>query len=377
MTVQIEAEISHVEYTPTMCKELDKFPFEELKSGNALDNGRFVVETSVGQLAVSRWVTPKRTRSYPYQRVYDTLQYPRRVTIIPIVKDEGADGDRDYLQWDTVSLMSLLNVYVIPAYYKKAEENTDYENKITNQKLDREYITRKIQALQDYQSDALHWNLREMENLEKIADKCKHYYYDEISEHTNVQMHSLKAFNRKIEKMVKQVEKFQSESRKLAKEAQDGESKSVQPKETVMYEKGKITLTNFLGGKYHFTVDEVFQINNKLILTEKKHTRSSTLPSNADIKDGLLKLILYTNIAKAVSENTEFEIMACLGITSDNIEQIYTPSSPPQKENNLKELYQERLTSLFEESRENNFKTFAAPSSLTEKEQSKILRELI
>ena len=66
------------------------------------------------EFAVSWWVSPKRTRSYPYARVYDTLGFSgKKATIIPIIKDEGKDGDRDFLQWDTISLMSLLGVYVI------------------------------------------------------------------------------------------------------------------------------------------------------------------------------------------------------------------------------------------------------------------------
>lgn len=70
------------------------------------------------KIAISRWVSPKRTRSYPYARVYDTLNFVgKRITIIPVIKDEGKDGDRDFLQWDTISLMSLLGIYVSIAYY--------------------------------------------------------------------------------------------------------------------------------------------------------------------------------------------------------------------------------------------------------------------
>ena len=64
------------------------------------------------KVAMSWWVSAKRTRSYPYARVYSTLNFSgKKITIIPVVKDEGKQGDRDFLQWDTVSLMSLLGVY--------------------------------------------------------------------------------------------------------------------------------------------------------------------------------------------------------------------------------------------------------------------------
>lgn len=66
------------------------------------------------RFAVSRWVSLKRTRLYPYPRVYDSLGFAgKKVTIIPIVKDEGKDGDRDFLQWDTVSLMSLHDSFIL------------------------------------------------------------------------------------------------------------------------------------------------------------------------------------------------------------------------------------------------------------------------
>ena len=52
------------------------------------------------------------------------------------MKDEGLNGDRDFLQWDTISLISMLNIYVIIAYYKTATKSSRFENKITNQRFD-------------------------------------------------------------------------------------------------------------------------------------------------------------------------------------------------------------------------------------------------
>lgn len=54
--------------------------------------------------AISKWISPKHTRSYPYARVYDTFSRDSNkvVMIIPLIKDEGINGDRDYLQWDSL-----------------------------------------------------------------------------------------------------------------------------------------------------------------------------------------------------------------------------------------------------------------------------------
>ena len=69
----------------------------------------------------------------------------KKITVIPILKDEGFDGDRDFLQWDTISLMSLLGVYVIIAYYDIAEVSPKYENKITKQRFELNYILEEMQ----------------------------------------------------------------------------------------------------------------------------------------------------------------------------------------------------------------------------------------
>jgi hypothetical protein len=118
--------------------------------------------------AVSKWVSPKRTRSYPFERVFSTLNISKKITVIPIVKDEGASGDRDFIQWDTVSLMSLLDVFVIFAYYDKADKK---KRKITNQQFDNEYVLSKIREIEQFHSSALHWNLNELNaNLHDIID---------------------------------------------------------------------------------------------------------------------------------------------------------------------------------------------------------------
>ena len=103
--------------------------------------------------ALSKWTGPKRTRTYPLANVYDTLSScaGKTITIIPIVKDEGADSQNmDYLQWDSVQLMSLLNVYVVLAYYNDAVKNNrdnQKPNRITKQKLDSDFVKNQIKEL--------------------------------------------------------------------------------------------------------------------------------------------------------------------------------------------------------------------------------------
>lgn len=108
-----------------LCSELEEYSLDSLgKIITEKGTGAFVLKINdQDKLAVSIWVSPKRTRSYPYARVYDTLCYRsyKKVAIIPVMKDEGYDGERDYIQWDTISLMSLLQVHVVLSYYVDAE----------------------------------------------------------------------------------------------------------------------------------------------------------------------------------------------------------------------------------------------------------------
>ena len=46
------------------------------------------------------------------------------LTVIPVIKDEGKDGDRDIIQYSTIFWMNLLNIYIVLAYYETAEKST-------------------------------------------------------------------------------------------------------------------------------------------------------------------------------------------------------------------------------------------------------------
>lgn len=118
---QITGEIERINYKQTVNDNPREYKLENFDINHA--PGVFLLNDDKEKIAVSRWISPKRTRSYPFERVYDTLAYPKRVAVIPVLKDEGLGGERDFLQWDTVSLMSLLNVYVVLAYYKDATKN--------------------------------------------------------------------------------------------------------------------------------------------------------------------------------------------------------------------------------------------------------------
>ena len=248
MTMEIKAEIKSISYKPYLCKQLNTYPFDNLKTAIS-NNGEFLLEIDTeNKFAISWWVSAKRTRSYPYPRVYNTLQYSgKKVTIIPVFKDEGKEGDRDFLQWDTVSLMSLLGINVIISYYIDAVNSTRYRHKITGQQFDIQQIQSELKRLFHYKSDSLHWNLEQTDKIGELGERAINSYQN-ISERLNVEMHSLDRARNKIQQLSENRDEFMSTSRGLAKKAQHRESLTEQPKERVSGTKAILTIKNYLGG---------------------------------------------------------------------------------------------------------------------------------
>lgn len=119
--MNITGKITGIKYQILFAENLQQVQIENFNINDI--PATCLLKSNNSLFAISKWVSPKRTRSYPFERVYNSLNTTKKITVIPIVKDEGAKGDRDFIQWDTVSLMSLLDVFVIFAYYDKAAIN--------------------------------------------------------------------------------------------------------------------------------------------------------------------------------------------------------------------------------------------------------------
>jgi hypothetical protein len=317
--MEIKGKITGIKYKPLLAEaqaamsvslyDINKAPSVCLLSGKK------------STFAVSKWVSPKRTRSYPYERVYNMLDIPKRITVIPIIKDEGSGGDRDFLQWDTVSLMSLLDVYVILAYYHKAVKSPDYDNKITDFQFKNKYVLSKIKEIGRYQSSALHWNLNEMtNNLQNIIDKAKQCF-EKIELKTGVKLYHVRGINNFQSRISKDIEQFMQFPCEKAEEAPAQEIVAAQPQESLSpHTDVKITITDYLGGQYFFTVDEVEVKNDTVYLIESKHSKSSILPGVGDIKEGLLKMMLYSNLGEVEVDGVPMKSRAVLRLTSPKID---------------------------------------------------------
>ena len=358
--MEIKAQIVEgIKYKPLLRCNLPEVLFEEFNINSA--KSACLISHNQNRFAISKWVSPKRTRSYPYERVYNTFSASKRITVIPIVKDEGAAGDRDFLQWDTISLMSLLDVYVILAYYETAEKHRSRADKITNQKFDNDFVKEKIGEISNYHSSALHWNLKELKAISHVLGKTKQAYR-EIAERIEIKFHNEKGLDNFTASVADNLSDFMESSRLKAQSAQTREFMTFQPKEILATQtKAKITITNYLGGKYFFTVDEIVSEGKNLFLIESKHSKTGKLPSIGDIKDGLLKMMLYANLENVTIDDKSFVSLPVLRLTSEKIaDEISSNSETAQLKhffriNNFNQRQRELMQSLFVEAKENNF----------------------
>ncbi len=242
--MRITAEITGIEYKIRLLPELKTinitdFDVNKIPSSCILANKKKF-------FAVSKWISPKRTRSYPYEKVYNTLSFPKKITIIPIIKDEGSEGDRDFIQWDTISLMSLLDVYVIFTYYKNATKHGTRINKITNQQFDNKFVVDKIKDISNYHSSALHWNLKEVNNNFSHLIELAQQSYSRIENKLKIQLHNSHGIETFKNQFKHDVKYFMDASRKKSEEAQNRESRTTQPKELLKtLTKATLTIKNY------------------------------------------------------------------------------------------------------------------------------------
>ena len=269
-------------------------------------------------------------------------------------------GERDFLQWDTISLLSLLDVHVVLAYYSEAEKNTKRSDQITRQKLDNTYILARLKEVSEFKGTPREWNEREAKQLKAVFQKAKSAYA-EISKQTKTYLHDAAALDELI-KYAETPEKFIEFSRTKAQTAQTREFLTEQPKEALSTDtKAKVTINNALFGKYFFTCDETLIQTKTVYLIEAKHSERARFPSKNDIKDGLIKMMLYTNLSNVKIGKIPFDFGVMIRLTSRQLKgSIKSDAASAEAEkffsdNKFAPADKEFFRKLFTEARENRF----------------------
>jgi hypothetical protein len=146
--------------------------------------------------------------------LYDILNAPKRITVIPVLKDEGIDGDLDRIQFSTISWLNLFDIYIVLAYYESAVRNSragqSKRNKISKQSFSPDFVERQILDILKYKNSALHWNFNLLETsfvdiYRKALDS-----YQVISRQTGIKMHDRKAQEKYLEKVKANFDDFKN-----------------------------------------------------------------------------------------------------------------------------------------------------------------------
>jgi len=333
--------ISGISYSPQLKDKtkLTIYNFDNFDSNECASSGIIKIDEN-NRLYYTKWVTPKRTRSYPFERLYNVFDTNSKIiTIIPIIKDEGGDSaNNDRINAITYSWMNLLNIYIILAYYESAEKlpiekrkvaanikkgkklkKTEY---VTNQKFNNEYIKEKIREIATFKTSALHWNTKHFQEDFEIIWKKSVECYKKISIEENVKMHSfdnhLKRLNKFKVNNKFNIDKFKEVMNRRSKEAQHREALTTHDLENLgKGVNGKFYITNYLGGIYYLTCDEVLIENSEFIIQESKNTSRGKFPGISDIKDGLFKLILFSNLEYLKYKNNKVNFKTRLKLTGN------------------------------------------------------------
>ncbi|MHA1267035.1 MAG: hypothetical protein ACTSRS_17485 [Candidatus Helarchaeota archaeon] len=344
--------IQNISYNPQLRddKPLKIYEFKNFDINNCAAFGLIKINPS-DCVAYTKWVSPKRTRSYPFARIYNIYGFNTKIiSIIPIIKDEGKDSmNNDRINAITFSWMNLLNIYIILSYYESAEKLPPNKRKtaanrannkseiikteyITNQKFNNDYVKKKIQEISQYHMSALHWNTKHFqEDFEKIWNKSIECY-QKISKDLNVELHSFKKHKEVLHRFQKNG-KFDIET---FKKIMDEKSKKAQYREALTNHKLEflansnkaiLNLVNFLGGTYYLTCDEILIENGLVIIQESKNSPTKKLPQKNDIKDGLFKLILFSNIETLEYNEKEIKFKTRLKLTGNLNGDLILPAS--------------------------------------------------
>jgi hypothetical protein len=315
--------IENVKYKALLVDEKIKtYSLEDFDINSSASYG--LIQSGSSQIAYSKWVSPKRTRSYPFARIYNTYNSSKILTIIPIIKDEGKDGDLDKVQYSTFSWMNLLNIYVILSYYSEAEKNNRpnqaHKEKLTNQKFDNNDVRSQIEKIFDYRQSALHWNINLLKKHFTNTFNTALVSYQNISCQINVKIHNQSYLDKYLKKVLKDFNSFRDISLIGSQKASKREAKTIHKMEFLEDgKKGLFTIKNYLGGTYYLTPDEILEEDNVYIIQESKNSQRRSLPDLNDIQDGLFKLILYSNLSSLNLNGQTVNFVAKLKLTGNNI----------------------------------------------------------
>lgn len=288
--------IKNVNYDPQLTTDLPTYDFSVFDVNTATPQG--VIKLPHERLGYSIWDSPIQTKSYPFARIYNTYQsINRRITIVPVLKDNGADGTLEYIQYSTLSWMNLANVYIVFAYFDKASKRQKGDqNKLIKQKLNNAIVKSQIERLIPYHSSAIHWNRSQFGDNFKSVYKRAVQAYEKISENTKTEIHPREIKLNYINKMRMDCRKYEGISIDGLKRADIEKDRGLHKNKYEDTQKSVFYLIDGYGGVYYLTAKDVWQLRDAFIIQETRCSSKNFLPPIRQIQNGLFRLIFFGNI---------------------------------------------------------------------------------
>jgi len=322
--LRLKGIIHNIDYDPqvrtTPLKQVALSGFD-INSAPASGIIEFAEDVSFGY---SKWNTPKPSRTYPSARIYRTYHLQtKRVTVIPVIKDEGNGSvNNDRISSMTLARMNLTSVYIILAWYERADPHPTRPNRVTNQLLNNAFVVEKMREIKRAQKSALHWNTVHFErDFERVFRQAVESY-QKIGRQNRLEMHSAENHLAILEQYLVDgkfdVESFARHSSARSSAAARRESMTTHDLEHLWDgEKAYIEIVNLQGGIYHLTADEVYWEDGRLIIQESKNTTQGIMPSLNDIQDGLFRNILFCGIDELYLDGHRIEFATRLKLTGN------------------------------------------------------------
>ena len=283
--------------------------------------------------AISVWTSPKRTKTNPLPRVYTTLSHDEiKITIIPVLKEEGGSGEQNMIHANTVYWMTSLDVYVIIAYYNEAKlgkigkQSTNAKEgkpskegtaKLESQILELASIKEQIHKIIKEKPDITIWNNEQIKKIPELLDSAIRRYR-ELGNDLNVPLKFRSLQNKENANIEwkQDLQKLLQYFTELEIDAQDRETKTDHKHEDISITYGNKAKFNIDCGKsriLYLTADavDVNKGNKVIIITEAKNTTKDKFPSSDNLKDDLMKLMLFKKTDFKIDDVSYTKTLRC------------------------------------------------------------------
>ena len=333
--LQFTGLIRDLHYTACVIEPLKTFPLSEFDINRAKASG--LIKTETTEVAYAKWVSPKRTQISSLARTYNSYSASKTVSktlaIVPVLKEDGRDGDLDKLHYSTVSSLNLLNTYLVLGYHNHADKNSTPSaidrDKLTNHRFETESVRSQIQAIIDYPKNAFHWNKQLLETQfgETLRQALDAYW--KISDHTGVKIHPYTGMDQYQLSVLADLEAFKKNSLNKAQEDAELSPGAALLKYQVSGSRATFAVETDRGGRYPLMPESLFWLTDRYVIQESRNSPKKPFLDLSEIQEALLKLIPYASLHSLQLNGEAVQFSVRLKLTGFRIvSQVMLPATP-------------------------------------------------